>query len=291
MSLNRLFLLVLSLSGYAGLAQPGKTAGVYSVLDFGAPRNQRVNAQAFIQRAIDSCAANGGGTIFFPAGDYYSATIRLRSSVELNLSLGATLHALPDASLYTNAKAGLENSGESLTPALILGTGLRHIAITGRGRIVGEPEFGSSIVTDNDTYPGWNETARKAGVPMDKPFVKDPKESLIYLSECEDVILSDVSIIDSPNWACHIQWSKQVRVTSVVITSSLERGVNSDGLDIDGCQDVVGDGLRGNHRRRCHLPEINPARRAFRTVPGHSDQQLRPIFYVLRPKNRHRNAR
>lgn len=163
--------------------------------------------------------------------------IRLRSGVELNFSHGATLHALPDASLY--AKTGLETSGESHTPALILGNGLRHVAITGRGRIMGEPEFGSSTVTDNDTYPGWNETARRAGVPMDKPFVNAPKVSLIYLTECEDVNLSDVSIVDSPNWACHIQWSKRVRVTSVVITSSLVRGVNSNGLDIDGCQDVV----------------------------------------------------
>ncbi len=215
------------------------TSGVYSVLDFGAPRNQRVNAQDFIQRAIDSCAARGGGIVFFPAGDYYSATIQLRSRVELNFSLGATLHALPDTSLYKNAKKGLENSGEALTPALIVGINLKHIAITGRGRIVGEPEFGSSVVTDIDTYPGWNETAMRAGVPMDKPFVKAPKVSLVYLSECEDITISDVSIIDSPNWACHIQWSKRVRVKSVIIESSLERGVNSDGLDIDGCQDVV----------------------------------------------------
>ena len=241
MTRNNLLLVFLLTFGHVILAQStkGTPSGTYSVVDFGAPRNQRVNAQDFIQRAIDSCAANGGGIVFFPAGDYYSATIRLRSNVELNFSLGATLHALPDTSLYKNAKQGLENSGEAITPALILGIGLKHIAITGRGRIVGEPEFGSSVVTDNDTYPGWNETARKAGVPMDKPFVKAPKVSLIYLSECEDVTISDVSIIDSPNWACHIQWSKQVRVKSVIITSSLERGVNSDGLDIDGCQDVV----------------------------------------------------
>ena len=127
------------------------------MLDCGAPHNQRVNAQAFIQRAIDSCAARGGGIVFFPAGDYYSATIRLRSQVELNFSQGATLHALPDTSLYKNAKLGLENSGEAITPALIVGIGLKHIALTGRGRIVGKPEFGSSLVTDNDTYPGWNE--------------------------------------------------------------------------------------------------------------------------------------
>ncbi len=237
---KNLLLILLLIVCHTGFAQSTKnTSGVYSILDFGAPRNQRVNAQDFIQRAIDSCAARGGGIVFFPAGDYYSATIQLRSRVELNVSLGATLYALPDTTLYKNAKKGLENSGESITPALIVGNGLKHIAITGRGRIVGEPEFGSSIVTDNDTYPGWNETARKAGVPMDKPFVKAPKVSLVYLSECEDVLISDVSIIDSPNWACHIQWSRQVRVKSVIITSSLERGVNSDGLDIDGCQDVV----------------------------------------------------
>lgn len=90
----------------AGIAQPTGTSGVYSVLDFGALRNQRVTAQPFIQRAIDSCAAQDGGTVLFPAGDYYSATIRLRSNVELSLSSGAVLHALPDPTRYANDEAG-----------------------------------------------------------------------------------------------------------------------------------------------------------------------------------------
>lgn len=227
----------------AGLAQTSSRglaqANVYSVLDFETPRNQYVNAEPYIQRAIDSCAAGGGGVVFFPAGDYYSATIRMRSHVELHFSRGATLHAIPDETLYRNDKAGLEHSGEAITPVLILARNVSHIAITGLGRIKGAPAFGMQTVTDQDTYPGWNETARRAGVAMEKPMVQPPKVSLVYLTGCQDVVLTDVSILDSPNWSCHLQWCRQVRVRSLVITSSLEKGVNSDGLDIDGCSDVI----------------------------------------------------
>ena len=44
-----------------------------------------------IQRAIDSCAATGGGTVVFPAGNYRTGGLHLRSNVTLQLEKGATL--------------------------------------------------------------------------------------------------------------------------------------------------------------------------------------------------------
>src|SRR5690606_6080712 len=52
-------------------------------------------------------------------------------------------------------------------------------------------------------------------------------------------LLDGISIVDSPNWSCHIQWSQNIRINGIKITSGLKEGVNSDGLDIDGCKNVI----------------------------------------------------
>jgi hypothetical protein len=55
----------------------------YDVLAFGAQADSTFNSQAAIQRAIDTCAANGGGRVCFPAGHYFAPEIHLRDQVHL----------------------------------------------------------------------------------------------------------------------------------------------------------------------------------------------------------------
>src|SRR5271154_3362502 len=63
----------------------------YNVRDFGATGKKADNAQPAIQKAVDTCAAAGGGTVLIPAGEYPSGTIRMRSHVRIYLESGATL--------------------------------------------------------------------------------------------------------------------------------------------------------------------------------------------------------
>ena len=46
---------------------------------------------AAIQKAIDAANAAGGGVVHFPAGQFLSGTITLKSNVTLYLSPGAVL--------------------------------------------------------------------------------------------------------------------------------------------------------------------------------------------------------
>lgn len=213
--------------------------GVFNIVNFGAKANSKVNAQAAIQNAINACSKAGGGTVLIPAGNFYSSTVYLKSDINLNFSNGANLYAIPDSSLYKNDKEGLEDAGDSFIPSLIVVKKQKNVSITGNGSIIGQPGFYYTLVTDNDVYPGFNENARKSGADMHRPWVKDPKISLVYISDSEHITLNDVSIVDSPNWSCHIQWSNHVTIARIKIKSSLQRGVNSDGLDIDGCKKVV----------------------------------------------------
>ena len=63
----------------------------YNVLDFGAKGDGKTNCTKAINAAIEAASKNGGGTVFFPAGNFLSYTIRLKSKITLHLDQGAVL--------------------------------------------------------------------------------------------------------------------------------------------------------------------------------------------------------
>src|SRR5947209_8624399 len=66
---------------------------VYDVKSFGAKADGRTLDTPAINKAIDAAAAAGGGTVFFPAGNYLSVSIHLKSNIALYLDQGATIIA------------------------------------------------------------------------------------------------------------------------------------------------------------------------------------------------------
>ena len=69
-----------------------KPMGVpYDVHAFGATGDGKTIDSPAINRAIDAAAANGGGTVYFRAGNYLCYSIHLKSKVALFLDQGARL--------------------------------------------------------------------------------------------------------------------------------------------------------------------------------------------------------
>ncbi len=72
----------------------------YNIRDYGAISDGKtINTQA-IQKALDDCNKNGGGTIYIPPGDYVTGTLVLRSHTTLHLDKGATLLGSSNLSDY-----------------------------------------------------------------------------------------------------------------------------------------------------------------------------------------------
>ena len=69
-----------------------------NILDFGAKRGEFCGDA--IQRAIDAAAVQGGGRVVVPAGEYETASLVLRSNVELHLEAGAVLRFTDDFDAY-----------------------------------------------------------------------------------------------------------------------------------------------------------------------------------------------
>lgn len=233
------FLFLRSMAGDQQLhtSQPDQGFSV-SVRDFGANGNKSQDATAFIRQAIEACAKNGGGTVVFPPGDYTSGTIFLKDHIRLHVQQGAVIYATRDTAAYVG-KGDIKDTGSLNTPVLIYGKGVKNIAITGGGTLKGEPQYVMKPFVPYDFIQKEYEIAKEAGLKLMTPTRLEPSVSLIYLTECEDISIKDVQLEDSPFWGLHLHWSERIRIRGVQITSDLDRGVNSDGLDIDGCKDVV----------------------------------------------------
>src|ERR1700752_2819931 len=82
---------------------PSALAGdvaVFNVKDFGATGRKADDAHAAIQKAVDACAAAGGGMVYLPPGEYSSGTIKLKSHVRFHIEAGATLFASLNRSTF-----------------------------------------------------------------------------------------------------------------------------------------------------------------------------------------------
>ena len=206
--------------------------GVFNVRSFGATGNKDDDAKKAIQSAIDACAKAGGGTVLLPAGAYTSGTLHLRSHVRLYVASGATLFGSKDESAFD-------------TDALLLGEDLENITIEGRGTINGQAEYDWQMNVIDDGYIRDNQKAAEAaGVPLMRSFPKGMGTRKIYphmikLLRCRDVRIAGLSIINSPSWTIYPYACQRLRIDGVYIHTDQKYAVWADGIDPDGCEDVI----------------------------------------------------
>lgn len=112
--------------------------GTYNIQDYKAIGDgTTLNTQA-IQKAIDTCAENGGGMVIIPPGTWLTGAIFLKSYVHLNIMAGATLLASEDFSDYPPVNGRWEGIERKVYASLITGHDLNNISITGRGTLDGQ---------------------------------------------------------------------------------------------------------------------------------------------------------
>ena len=211
-------------------AQSGKV--VFNVKDYGATGRKEDLATQALQRAIDACAQSGGGEVYFPAGNYTSGTLHLRSHVKLYLEAGATLY-------------GSKSESDFTTDALLLGEDLENIGIEGRGVINGQSEYDWRMNIIDDGYIRDNQRAAEAaGVPLMRSFPKEMDHRKIYphmikLIRCKDIRVAGISIINSPSWTFYPYDCDRLRIDGIYIHTDQKLGVWADGIDPNSCRDVI----------------------------------------------------
>src|SRR6185503_20394413 len=72
----------------------------YNVKELGAKGDGTTIETKAINKIIEDAASAGGGTIYFPAGNYLCGSIRLKNNICLYLDQGCTLIAASDSTEF-----------------------------------------------------------------------------------------------------------------------------------------------------------------------------------------------
>ncbi|WP_293667875.1 glycosyl hydrolase family 28 protein [uncultured Parabacteroides sp.] len=214
----------------------------FSLKDYGVKGERSENVTNSVQQVIDKCNKMGGGTVFFPPGDYLCGTLVLKSNVTLWLEAGATIWGSRNKEDYRQSKqisetAGFENLPSS--PVLIYADRVQNVSIRGKGTIDVQAEREYLPLKHLDPFIE-EETviARKSGVEMKQFYKVEPSTCMLFIKNSSNILIEDVTFWESSGWTLHLQWSEKINIRGCRIYSSLVSGVNADGIDIDGCKDV-----------------------------------------------------
>ena len=174
-----------------------------------------------IQAAIDKAAAAGGGTVLLAKGDYVSGTLVMKSNVRLMIAQGSRLLAstdLKDFPEHICRRVTVQDTHMGMNQALIFAEGCENISLCGPGEIDGRGT--------QDNFPG-GETQH--GTPG-RPF-------LIRLVDCKGVHVHDITLRDAACWMENYFNCDNVLLERLTVRN--QANYNNDGIDIDGCRDVI----------------------------------------------------
>ena len=200
--------------GYLACFTPPHT-GFYNVREFGAKGDGVAIDGDAINRAIDAASAAGGGTVYFPAGNYLSYTIRLKNYISLYIDQGAAIIAATPVNKVgydapePNPFDKYQDFGHShWKNSLIYGEGLHDISILGPGLIWGKNLTRSTNVPEG----GGNKT--------------------IALKLCYNVTIRDVSVLHGGHFAILATGVDNLTIDNMKVDT------DRDGFDIDCCKNV-----------------------------------------------------
>ncbi|MGC8863261.1 MAG: glycoside hydrolase family 28 protein [Armatimonadota bacterium] len=183
---------------------------LYDIRDFGAVGDGVTLNTAAIQRAIDACAANHGGTVIVPAGRFLTGTLRLKSNVTLRLETRAVLVGSTNLADYAVdiARCGFERE-RHIDKCLIYAENAENIAISGRGIIDGQ----------GAAFKGQAEGSAGGERPM-----------LTRCYRSRNILFEGVTLTNAGSWCSHFRECTDVRITGITIHNRVSW--NNDGIDL-----------------------------------------------------------
>jgi len=181
-----------------------------NVRDFGAQGDGLAKDTAAIQKALDECATNGGGTVLLPEGIYLTGSLVLGADTTLQLAPRASLVGSADIADYPLVSIRWEGEFREGHRALLSASNVANVTLTG-GFIFGPPPALSHL--------------------------RNPRgPSLIELTGCTNAVLENFTTQYQQLWSVHLLFCKNLVARGLTIRTV---GANGDGLDVDSCDGVT----------------------------------------------------
>ena len=227
-----------------------------NVTDFGAKGDGEADNTDAFAKAISHLSKQGGGHLDVPAGIFVSGPITLLDNIDLHLGRNAIIMATPDKTMHmrTNPKTGKR---ESRAVSFINASKAKNISITGEGTIDGNGKWWRPVKRGKVSDVEWNQYKAMGGTVSEKgdlwyPYnlkhfdnlTDDPEQEIklrvhmVRLTECENVLVSGVTLQNAPNFHLVPQRCNNVIIDGVTVRCPWN-AQNGDAIDIGQCKWVL----------------------------------------------------
>lgn len=215
---------------------PSSLGRRYVVTRHGVCRDSTLIQTSQLQAVIDLAAREGGGVVVIPRGVFLSGSLFFRPGTHLQLERGARLKGVDDIRHYPLLDSRMEGQSLKYFAALVNGEGLDSFTITGPGTI------------DGNGLRFWEEFWIRRRFNPDCTNLEALRPRLVFLSNCSNVHVQDVHLINSGFWTNHLYRCHHVKYLGCTIYAPHEpadsKAPSSDALDLDVCHDVLVHGCR-----------------------------------------------
>ncbi len=197
------------------------TNNVFRVEQYGAVADSlTVNTKA-IQNAINACSEKGGGVVLFSKGGYVTGTIRLKSGVMLEVSEQAKILGSTNISDYPEKIEEFKSvmsENHMYRQSLIYAEKCVNVGIRGKGEVYFRGE--------KVNFPGEETLGKIVGRPFG-----------IRMVECKNVVLENIFLHNSAAWMQSYIYCQNLIFDGIKVIN--QANFNNDGLDPDGCTNVI----------------------------------------------------
>ncbi|KAG9452975.1 hypothetical protein H6P81_005879 [Aristolochia fimbriata] len=197
-----------------------------SLSDFGGVGDGKTSNTWAFRAAVDHLSQfsdDGGSQLYVPPGTWLTGCFNLTSHFTLFLHKDAVILATQDMKEWPlidplpSYGRGRDAPGGRFC-SLISGSNLTDVVITG----------------DNGTINGQGEMWWKK---FDKKELTHTRGYLIELMYSDQILISNVTLVDSPSWNVHPVYSSNVIVKGITILAPVTSR-NTDGINPDSCSNV-----------------------------------------------------
>lgn len=200
----------------------------YRITDYGIMMDGRIYTKE-LQTLIDRVAADGGGVIVVPSGEFMTGALFFKQGTHLFLEKGAVLKGSTDISDFPVMMTRIEGESCKYFPALVNADGLDGFTISGKGTI------------DGNGLPYWKAFWLRRSWNPACTNKDEQRPRLLFVSNCKNVQIEGVNLQNSPFWTTHYYKSENVKLLDLHITSLYKpvRAPSTDAVDIDACKNVL----------------------------------------------------
>ena len=201
---------------------------IFNVTEYGAIIDSETLCTSAVQKAVDECHAQGGGTVYFPKGTYVLSTVFLKSNVHIELEEGTLI--LGALNFYDYAQQEKidypiyqDASHTYFDLSMFVGRNCENISITGKGKI--------------DMRSVWDEDGVRG------PEIKNRGPKCIALKECKNIEISGLQMENVSDLAVYFAGCENVDIYDLKLRVYID-GIspdNSKNVRIHDCDVEAGD--------------------------------------------------